>query len=311
MIKRSTAKDLKKQIEFLYDTADVTVSYSYWFNKLLALTLTMFDYKGLPDSLPQREIEAQLQLTGHCVLFLKNGLLRTTNTGLYGFDAYYQPTNYVWAQPFMGSNQGKSLDDENCCIIYNDVLKDNIQGVPVEGGLYTFISHYARILADITSTTSIYLVNMRITSFPIAKNDSVRASIEKFFNAFTLGRREIINDKDIVLNAFDTAEIGSRRTPDTLMDLLQAKDKVLEQFYRDIGVKFRQQKKAQMNEEEVESDEQVLLISLDDMLKSRKEGIELLNEKMGFNVSVDINEKFKRDMQGATITDASSDKMEV
>ena len=196
MIKRSTAKDLKKQIEFLYDTADVTVSYSYWFNKLLALTLTMFDYKGLPDSLPQREIEAQLQLTGHCVLFLKNGLLRTTNTGLYGFDAYYQPTNYVWAQPFMGSNQGKSLDDENCCIIYNDVLKDNIQGVPVEGGLYTFISHYARILADITSTTSIYLVNMRITSFPIAKNDSVRASIEKFFNAFTLGRREIINDKD-------------------------------------------------------------------------------------------------------------------
>ena len=37
MIKRSTAKDLKKQIEFLYDTADVTVSYSYWFNKLLAL----------------------------------------------------------------------------------------------------------------------------------------------------------------------------------------------------------------------------------------------------------------------------------
>ncbi len=72
-----------------------------------------------------------------------------------------------------------------------------------------------------------------------------------------------------------------------------------------------QQKKAQMNEEEVESDEQVLLISLDDMLKSRREGIELLNEKLGFNVSVDINKKFKRDMQSATITDASSDEMEV
>lgn len=296
-MRRNTAKDLKAQIDHLYDTADVSISYSYWFNKLLALTLTMFDYKGLPESLPQREIEAQLQLTGHCVLFLRDGKLRTTNTGLYGFDPYYQPTHYVWAQPTMGSNAGKPLDDENCCIIYNDVLKDNIQGVPVEGGLYTFISHYARILADITSTTSIYLVNMRLTNFPIAKNDSVRASVEKFFNAFTLGRREIINDKDIVLNAFDTADIGRHGSQDTLLDLLQAKDKVLEQFYRDIGVKFRQQKKAQMNEEEVESDEQVLLISLDDMLKSRREGIELLNDKLGYNVTVDINKKFKRELQ--------------
>ena len=57
MIKRSTAKDLKKQIEFLYDTADVSVSYSYWFNKLLALTLTMFDYKGLPESLLEKHYD--------------------------------------------------------------------------------------------------------------------------------------------------------------------------------------------------------------------------------------------------------------
>ena len=49
-----------------------------------------------------------------------------------------------------------------------------------------------------------------------------------------------------------------------------------------------------MSEEEVESDEQVLLISLDDMLKSRQEGIKRFNETYGLDVSVKINPKFDR-----------------
>lgn len=284
---------IKRQLKKMYDVADVPTSYKYWFYKLLGLTLTMFDYEGLPESLPAREIELQLQLTNHCVTFMKKGKIWTTETSLFEPDEYYLPRRFTYAQPVLGSGT-KNLSDADVCIIYNNVLKDTIHGIDVDASLLTFISHYARQLADLSSTINIYTVNSRLTDYPIGKTDSVRQSIKNFFNQLAVGRREIIADDDIILNGFATAAAGTKRTADTLKDYIQCKDIILEQFFRDIGVKFRHPKAAQMSEEEVESDEQVLLISLDDMLKSRQEGIKRFNETYGLDVSVKINPKFDR-----------------
>lgn len=284
---------IKRQLKKMYDVADVPTSYKYWFYKLLGLTLTMFDYEGLPESLPAREIELQLQLTNHCVTFMKKGKIWTTETSLFEPDEYYQPRRFTYAQPVLGSGT-KNLSDADVCIIYNNVLKDTIHGIDVDASLLTFISHYARQLADLSSTINIYTVNSRLTDYPIGKTDSVRQSIQNFFNQLAVGKRSIIADDDIILNGFATAAAGTKRTADTLKDYIQCKDVILEQFFRDIGVKFRHPKAAQMSEEEVESDEQVLLISLDDMLKSRQEGIKRFNETYGLDVSVKINPKFDR-----------------
>lgn len=284
---------IKRQLKKMYDVADVPTSYKYWFYKLLGLTLTMFYYEGLPESLPAREIELQLQLTNHCVTFMKKGKIWTTETSLFEPDEYYQPRRFTYAQPVLGSGT-KNLSDADVCIIYNNVLKDTIHGIDVDASLLTFISHYARQLADLSSTINIYTVNSRLTDYPIGKTDSVRQSIQNFFNQLAVGKRSIISDDDIILNGFATAAAGTKRTADTLKDYIQCKDIILEQFFRDIGVKFRHPKAAQMSEEEVESDEQVLLISLDDMLKSRQEGIKRFNETYGLDVSVKINPKFDR-----------------
>lgn len=284
---------IKRQLKKMYDVADVPTSYKYWFYKLLGLTLTMFDYEGLPESLPAREIELQLQLTNHCVTFMKKGKIWTTETSLFEPDEYYQPRRFTYAQPVLGSGT-KNLSDADVCIIYNNVLKDTIHGIDVDASLLTFISHYARQLADLSSTINIYTVNSRLTDYPIGKTDSVRQSIQNFFNQLAVGKRAIVADDDIILNGFATAAAGTKRTADTLKDYIQCKDIILEQFFRDIGVKFRHPKAAQMSEEEVESDEQVLLISLDDMLKSRQEGIKRFNETYGLDVSVKINPKFDR-----------------
>ena len=62
--KMSKAK-LTEIIQSMYDVADVENGYNYWFNKLLLRCLSIFKYDGLPDSLPQREIELNLILTNH------------------------------------------------------------------------------------------------------------------------------------------------------------------------------------------------------------------------------------------------------
>lgn len=290
---RTSAKKLEFDIKSLYDVADVKIGFGYWFSKLFNILLSIFEYEGLPESLPQREIEIQLLTSGHCVVFQKSRKLLTTYTSLYDFDDYYQPTKAVYAQPKIGSDN-IVLNNYDNCVIYNSSLKDNIQGCYIDNSLLSFVSRYARLLADTESTYDIYCVNSRITNYPIAKNDKVKQSLIKFFNAFKLGKHEIITD-DKIVESFNVETFANASVKDTAINWLESRDKILEQFYRDIGVKFRNPKMSQMNVEEVESDEQVLLISLEDMLKCREKGVADLNKKFDLNVSVKISDRFNRE----------------
>lgn len=282
-------KTLKEILSTMVDVADVKCSYDYWFWKLTNICLDIFKYKNLPSSLPQREIEANLMLTGHCFVFPKNGELVTAVTSIYGFDKYYNPTKATYAQAVLGAQSNLTIDDY--AIIYNSSLKDNVLNIPCDSSLLSFITRYSRLLADIESTIDIYLVNMRLTSVPVATNDQTKSSLAKFFDKLKLGRREIVVDAPII-ETFRNVDIAKSSTNDNLTELLQARDKILEMFYRDIGVKFRNNKRGNMTVEEVESDTQVLLISLDDMLDSRKKGVEEVNYTYGTNIEVYINERF-------------------
>lgn len=283
-------KRIEEQIRNLYNVEDVTSGYDYWFWKLLNICLDIFKYDNLPSSLPAREIESNLILTGHCFIFPYKTNLVTAVTSIYGYDKYYNPTDATYAQVVMGSRSNIKINDY--AIIYNNSLKDNILNVHADSSLVTFIQRYACLLADIESTIDIYMINMRMVSMPTATNDQSVSALRKFLNKIRLGQREVIADTPII-ESFRNTQIASNNTSDTLTDLLQCRDKILEMFYRDIGVRFRNNKRGNMTVEEVESDTQVLLISLDDMLEERKRGIEDVNNKYGTNISVYINERFK------------------
>ena len=62
----------------------------------------------------------------------------------------------------------------------------------------------------------------------------------------------------------------------------------------DVLHKFYNSKKAQVTEEEVQADEQVLLISLKNVLREREKGIDRFNKFFGTNVRVYINEEYQR-----------------
>lgn len=293
----STTKRIKKLIDNMYDVASVPDGFNYWFNKLLGYCLGMFEYEGLPESLPKRQIEINLMLTGHCVIFRDRGEVVTCGTTLYDYDKYYDPTRAVFAQPKLFS---KPLylngEMQNASVIYNNDLQNNVLYFPTDSGLLTFISRYARRLADIESTENIYAVNMRLTAFPVGGDDSIIASIKKFFANLTIGKREIIADNAII-QQFRTVDIAKSAVGDKLNDIIQARDKVLEQFFRDIGVKFfADNKRAQMTDDEIESNDQMLLISPDEMLRARREGLERVNEFFGLNISVKLNDKFNREI---------------
>lgn len=282
---------LFRKVNSMYDVADVKNGYNFWFFKILNLLLQMFEWEGLPEYLPQREIELNLLLTGHCGFVpVNDGTVFCPLSSIYGYDRFYQPTNLIFANPVIKSKNDYKIG-RDCEVIYNSSLKDSLWYIKSDDGLYTFIARYARQLADAEATLNIYMVNARLTAVPVTDDNNVAQSIKAFFKSLTAGKREIITDSSMIEN-FRNVDILNNRTSDKAQDWLIARDKIFEQMLRDIGIRLYNPKKAQVTESELESNDQLLLISTNDMLKSRQEGIEKVNNMFGFDISVKLNEKF-------------------
>ena len=283
---------LYKRVKGMYEVADVRNGYDYWFFKILNLLLQMFEYENLPEALPAREIECNLLLTGHaCIVPVNDGTLFCPLSQIYGFDRYYQPDRMVFANPIINSSREWKIH-KDCEVIYNNSLKDSIWYIKTDNSLYTFIGRYARQLADIESTINIYMVNARLTSAPVTDDNNVAQSIKAFFKSLASGKREVITDSSMIENFRNVDFLNNRITQDKANDWLIARDKILEQMYRDLGIRMYNPKRAQVTESELESNDQLLLIAADDMLKARQEGIERVNRMFGTNIEVYLSEKF-------------------
>lgn len=279
---------MNKYLKTMYDVSDVRRGYDYWYFKLLDLLINMFEYKNLPAGISKRDLELNLLITGHATIIAKkDGTLFTPLTSLYGYDEYYQPTKAVFANPVVITSKEYTIG-EDCTVVYNNSLQDSIFYVKADSGLNTFIQRYARQLADIESTINIYSVNSRLESIPVSNDNAVMESLKSFFRNLSLGKRAIVSDSSIIEN-FRNVDINRTGIKDGINDWLIARDKVLEQFYRDLGIRMTNQKKAQVNTDEVESNDQLLLISSDDMLKARKKGYDDANNMFGTSIEVRLN----------------------
>lgn len=279
---------MNKYLKTMYDVSDVRRGYDYWYFKLLDLLINMFEYKNLPAGISKRDLELNLLITGHATIIAKkDGTMFTPLTSLYGYDEYYQPTKAVFANPVVITSKEYTIG-EDCTVVYNNSLQDSIFYVKADSGLNTFIQRYARQLADIESTINIYTVNSRLTSIPVSNDNAVMESLKNFFKNLTIGKRAIVSDSSIIEN-FRNVDINRTGIKDGVNDWLIARDKILEQFYRDLGIRMTNQKKAQVNTDEVESNDQLLLISSDDMLKARKKGYDETNNMFGTNIEVRLN----------------------
>lgn len=286
-------REEKNLMEMLYSVSSVPAGYDYWYYKLLNYCLGIYKYTGLPESLPSREILVNLILTGHAVIFKNKGELVTAKTTLYDFDLYYRPTKATYGNvkiPFR-----KLVLGDNAEVIYLTRIQGNIfTQQAVDSGLSTYIKRYARQLADLESSINIYTVNTRYTAYPVGATDQVRQSIAAFYNSIEMGRRAVITD-DAIIEAFRNVDLPGSSSRDNLNDLIIARDKILAMFFREIGIKMEQeQKKAQLTEDEVTADEQLLLINVQDMLEVQREGLERVNKHFGTSIKVAVNPIFDR-----------------
>ncbi len=293
------SKKIKKILEQMYDVANVKDGYTYWYLRLLEFTLSIFRYEGLPETLPARELELQLITQGYATPFRKdNGDIVSIPSCLYGYDEYYTPTCASFGNPLIRTKRLYLTDvrghEQNAVLMYNSELHNNLYYANIDGSFNPLLCRYARRLADLESSENIYTVKTRCGKAPASGSDATNNSVMNFLNKIVVGDFKNAIADDAVLTSFRSVEMGND-TSENLMSFQAARDKILEQFFREIGVKFYNSKKAQVTEEEVQADEQVLLISLKNVLRERTAGIERFNEFFGTNARVYINEEYQRE----------------
>ena len=66
---------LNKLLKKMYPITSKEDNLNDFVQSILNRTLGMFDYTGLPDTLPQVEIEKRLQLKGHATIFKYKGMI--------------------------------------------------------------------------------------------------------------------------------------------------------------------------------------------------------------------------------------------
>ena len=257
-----------------------------WYKTLLNICLSMFDYDGLPETIPKRDLEFQLLQNGYSAITKANNNLYAFNGGLGGvLDTYYLPTLITIANPYLKFNKVLEIG-KDCILMLNDKMYN---------GMNVYISKYASLLTSLDISFYWGIIDTRVQKLYEAKNDTVAESIKEVLDGVELGFEiKTIAGKSLfdLLKVHETTN-GAVST-NSLKALIETRQYILAQFFIGIGLNANyNMKRESLNENELNADSDTLLPLIDTMLECREEAVEQINSKYGTNISVQLSKRWR------------------
>ena len=266
----------------------------------------IFQWNGLPETIPKRSLELQLQLHGYTI-FIKHPRTHYTKDGsivqdkeevlyaLYGalggrFNYNYMPTKAIISNPYLNLDKHEYTIGEDCVVIPNDTFYL---------GLTPLNSYYATQLVENDQSLNCMLINARLTDLLNAKDEDAKKSLEDVIDARKQGKIAVAYDK----NWFGSDEKGNidtfplgERSSNTIIQLIEHKQYIKGSYWNEIGV----QSNYNMKRETITSNENILNVDsllplTDDMKEKREIGIKQLKDVFGIDgISVDFSSSWKK-----------------
>lgn len=267
----------------LYDFNDKEAAVRNYIAYMLDRTQRIFEYKGLPDTIPQRMLEFLLQVNGYACFGECNGGLYAFYGGLGGEpDAYYRPTICVVANPYLKFNKSFKID-EDCVIMRNDSLLY---------GLLPLFSRYATAMAENDISFRLSSVNTRIEFLLSAPDDSTKQAAEKFLKDIEEGKQGVIASNEF-LEGIKAQEVG--RSMRTFTDLIEYQQYLKASWFNEIGLNANyNMKREKLSTTESQMNNDALLPLVEDMLEQRRLALEKINEMFGTDISVDFASSWEK-----------------
>ena len=246
---------------------------------MLARTLQMFEYKGLPETIPQRELERLLQVQGYAFITEHEGDIYAFSGGLGGKPGVYgEPTEIVIANHALNFNKTLNLEKDGV-LINNDDMRQ---------GLIPLISKYATILNENEITMILSTINRRVNNL-ISVNDSNTAeSARKYLKGLEEGNIGYIMENRLY-DSLKTKPISDANSI-RLIELIELQQYIKASLYNELGLNSNfNMKRERLIKPEVEMNTSSIYPLVDNMLHCRQEAVEKINEIYGTSITVEFS----------------------
>lgn len=264
-----------------------------YYRYLLARVSRMFQYKGLPDTIPHEILDRYL---------MNNGIACITkvNDKLYCFygnaggpqDEYYRSTQFIIANPHIKMPGGKTFS-ANVHIFGESSDSDTCEGVLMRNdtewqGLYPLLARYSFLLAENTLTLRVADVLLRITALLSAPTDKERIAADEFIANLEDGKLSTIGENPF----FDGIRMQSppSNNGSYLTQFIEFQQYLKGSLFNELGLSANyNMKREAIGKGESTLDEDALLPLCDDMLLARREDLKKVNDMFGTDISVEFS----------------------
>ena len=290
----------KNNIYTLYQRQikDRDTSVNAYMARSLAMCQSMFIWRGLPDSIPQTELERILQTNGSTFVSNINGSLYALCGGKGGeLDAYNRPTLYTVSNAALGINRNYSIQEDG-------VLIDNdTNGTPI----LPLIGKYAVLMTDAVLSLNTASILSRITMLISASDDKTKQSADAFIEKMLNGDFSVIGE-----NAFFqgvSMQTGATSNTSYINQLIELTQYIKASLCNELGLNANyNMKRERLNLGETSMNIDILLPYVDNMLKERQRGAAAINEKYGTEITVSLGSSWalERENYITQLADAQS-----
>lgn len=245
---------------------------------MLNKSLTMFEWKNLPDTLPAVEIEKQLQTNGYSIIAKVQGNVYAFQGGFSGQDPYNQPTKAIVNNPSLNYN-GTFTINEDCIIIKNDDMQQ---------GLIHIYNKYGTLLIENQITMLMTDYNYRMPFTISSKDDATTQSAREYLQKIIDGSLGVIGEAKL----FDALKVTptNNKGVNSFADLYGYQQFIEAQLNNTIGLATNNNmKRERLTTNEIEVNKNASYPLIDNMLRNRKQAVEKINKMFDLDIDVEFS----------------------
>lgn len=254
------------------------IQYAY---RLMELSISMFEWKNLPEGIDERFLEMVLFTDGQAVFFKDDELgdylaLQCLINGK--LNVYRIPIN---RRAFAINGYQKQLTDKDSVIIFNNMLHTNS---------WLDVKMFAKRLYNLDRIIDVN-ANAQKTPILIKGNEQQRLTLTNLYKEFDGNAPVIFADKSLDMNAL---QVMSTQAPYVADKIYQLKTQIWNEALTYLGISnVSFQKRERMVSDEVTRSQGGTVASRYSRLNARRQACEQINKMFGLNIDCDFREDYQ------------------
>ena len=256
-------------------------TYMQYAYRLMELSITLFEWKNLPEGVDERFLEMVLFTDGHAVFFRDDELgdylaLQCLINGK--LNVYRIPIN---RRAFAVNGYQKQLTDKDSVIIFNNMLHTNS---------WLDVKMFSKRLYNLDRIIDVN-ANAQKTPILIKGNEQQRLTLTNLYKEYDGNAPVIFADKSLDMNAL---QVLLTQAPYVADKIYQLKTQIWNEALTYLGISnVSFQKRERMVSDEVTRSQGGTVASRYSRLNARRQACEQINKMFGLNIECDFREDYQ------------------